>query len=77
LHDPDIALFAGSRGDELIRQLIEQATFRLAAGGLLALEIGPGQAESLRSFLERKIYRDICVKNDYSGVTRFVFARYG
>jgi len=77
LHDPEIALFAGKRGDELVRELIDQAPTRLRPGGLLALEIGLGQRETLLSALAEKNYRDICSKNDYNGVTRFIFARYG
>jgi len=77
LHDPKVALFAGKRGDELVRELIDQAPTRLHPGGLLALEIGLGQSETLLSALAEKNYRDICSKNDYNGVTRFIFARYG
>ena len=77
LHDPDVALFAGARGDELVRELIEQAPARLRPGGLLALEIGLGQSDALLSALAEKKYRDIYSKNDYSGVIRFLFARYG
>ena len=77
LHDPEVALFAGKRGDELVRELIDQAPTRLHPGGLLALEIGLGQSETLLSALAEKNYRDICSKKDYNGVTRFIFARYG
>jgi release factor glutamine methyltransferase len=77
LHDPEIALFAGTRGDELVRELIDQAPTRLKPGGMLALEIGLGQSEALLSALAEKNYRDICSKNDYTGVKRFLFARYG
>jgi release factor glutamine methyltransferase len=77
LHDPEVALFAGKQGDELVRELIDQAPTRLHPGGLLALEIGLGQSETLLSALAEKNYRDICSKKDYNGVTRFIFARYG
>jgi len=77
LRDPEVALFAGDRGDELIRQLIEAAPTHLRPGGLLALEVGIGQHASLSEFLREKNYGDIVAKNDYSGVTRFLFARYG
>jgi release factor glutamine methyltransferase len=77
LHDPAVALFAGETGDELIRELIEEATSHLRPGGLLALEIGLGQAEALAGLLTQKKYRDIRPRNDYSGETRFMFARYG
>jgi len=77
LRDPEVALFAGERGDELVRQLIEQAGKRLRPGGLLALEIGVGQNDALLSFLAKKNYHDIESKNDYSSTPRFLFARYG
>jgi release factor glutamine methyltransferase len=77
LRDPEVALFAGERGDELVRQLIEQAGTRLRPGGLLALEIGIGQNDALSGFLAEKNYHDIESKNDYSSTTRFLFSRYG
>jgi release factor glutamine methyltransferase len=77
LHDPDVALFGGPSGDELVRKLIEQTPSHLEPGGLLALEIGLGQAEGLCDFLRQKNYHDIELKKDYSGITRFLLARYG
>jgi release factor glutamine methyltransferase len=77
LHDPEVALFAGARGDELVQELIARAPSWLQPGGILALEIGIGQSEALISALAEKNYRDICNEKDYSGVTRFLFARYG
>ena len=77
LRDPEISLFGGERGDEIVRQLIEQAPPRLTAGGLLALEIGIGQAEGLVEFFRQKNYHDIESKTDYSGIPRFLLARYG
>ncbi|HET7228271.1 MAG TPA: peptide chain release factor N(5)-glutamine methyltransferase [Chthoniobacterales bacterium] len=77
LRDPEVAVFAGEKGDEIIRQLIETSPAYLNAGSLLALEIGLGQEPALIELLRRKNYRDIEAKNDYSGRTRFLFARYG
>jgi len=77
LHDPEVALFAGARGDELMRQLIAQAPQWLRPGGMLAMEIGIGQSETLVAALAAKNYRDIWTEKDYSGVIRFLFARYG
>jgi release factor glutamine methyltransferase len=77
LHDPEAALFAGPRGDELLQELIAQAPSRLRPGGILALEIGIGQSEALIRALAEKNYRDIWSEKDYSGVTRFLFASYG
>ncbi len=76
-HDPAIALYGGAAGDELIRALIATAPPHLRPGGLLALEIGHDQAETLVPFLAEKNYHDIEAKKDYAGTPRFLFARHG
>jgi release factor glutamine methyltransferase len=77
LRDPEVALFAGEKGDEIIRRLIEMAPSHLNGRGFLALEIGLRQECALIEFLQGKNYSDIEAKNDYSGRRRFLFARYG
>ena len=77
LHDPEVALFAGPTGEELMRRLIEQAPQYLEPHGLLALEIGINQSEGLADLLRQKNYHDIQSKKDYAGITRFLLARYG
>jgi release factor glutamine methyltransferase len=77
LRDPEVAVFGGDRGDELIRKLIDQAPNHLQPNGLLALEIGIGHSEALSELLTQKNYHDIEAKNDYAGIPRFLFARYG
>jgi release factor glutamine methyltransferase len=77
LHDPEVALFAGARGDELVRQLIAEAPSWLRPGGILAMEIGIAQNEALMAAFKEKNYRDIWAEKDYSGVIRFLLARYG
>jgi release factor glutamine methyltransferase len=77
LHDPEIALFGGEHGDEIVRKLIEQAPSYLAPGGLLALELGLGQADDLAALMVGKNYHDIQTEGDYAGVIRFLFGRYG
>jgi len=77
LHDPAVAVFAGERGDELVRELISAARDRLRPDGMLVLEIGIGQADNLASLLAEKNYHDIALIRDYCGVTRFLFGRYG
>ena len=77
LHDPDRAVFGGEAGDELVRALIEAGPARLRPGGMLALEIGIGQAEKLAALLGEKNFHDIASIRDYCGVIRFLFGRYG
>jgi release factor glutamine methyltransferase len=77
LHDPEVALFGGERGDEVVRRLIEAVPGKLKPGGLLALEVGLGQADDLAALMAEKNYHDIRKEADYAGVTRFLFGRYG
>jgi release factor glutamine methyltransferase len=50
-HEPSTALFAGESGLEIYRRLIPEAYAALKPNGLLALEIGHGQSESLTTLL--------------------------
>ena len=76
-HDPKIALFGGENGDEILRKLIEAAPSHLAPGGLLALELGMGQADDLAALMAKKNYQDVKTERDFAGVIRFLFGRYG
>lgn len=75
--DPETALFGGEHGDEVIRRLIELAPRHLVPAGLLALELGIGQADELAKLMAEKNYHDITTERDYAGVIRFLFGRYG
>lgn len=77
LHDPEIALFGGENGDEMIRRLIAAAPSHLTPGGMLALEIGINQADALSACLAEHNYHEISPRQDYAGVTRFLLAKYG
>ena len=77
LHDPELAVFGGEKGDEIIRRLITQAPEHLTPGGLLALEIGIGQGDALSAIFAERNYHDISQRHDSAGVTRFLLARYG
>ena len=75
--DPGLALDGGEDGLTLIKRLIESIPGKIASNGWVALELGQGQAESVRNFLARQNYRDISIMKDYQGVERILVARYG
>ncbi len=50
--EPAEALFAGADGLAVLRPLIRGAPARLRSGGLLALEIGEGQGDAVRTVAE-------------------------
>lgn len=74
-HDPDLALFSGEDGLDLIRRFIPEAFHRLKPGGWLVLEIGHDQASQVAGILKASSFTDIEVKTDLSGIERFPFAR--
>jgi release factor glutamine methyltransferase len=71
-HEPSLALYAGPDGLEIYRRLIPQAFDLLRPGGLLALEIGFGQRESLTGLLSG--WNDVRFLDDYASIPRVVVA---
>lgn len=75
-HEPRAALDGGLDGLALIARLIAGAPPLLRRGGWLLLEIGAGQAGSVRSCLQRTgRFEDISTRRDLAGVERVVAAR--
>ncbi len=73
--EPDTALYAGEDGREVIHELVREAPGALEAGGLLALEVGLGQAASIRDTLHAHgAWENATVHEDYTGRERFVTA---
>lgn len=75
--DPVFALDGGVDGLDLVRRLIAQLPKALVQGGLVALELGPGQAEAVCALLEDSGFRQVTSFQDHSGVERFVTGHYG
>lgn len=73
--EPAGALFAGPLGDEAIRRLLDEAPGRLRAGGLLAFEVGIGQAGPARAWLEAiPALEYVTTYRDHGGVERGLLA---
>ena len=74
-YEPEIALFAGSDGLDVIRRLIAEAPKYLAPTGKLILEIGATQANTIRTLLEAEsAYATYKLFKDYAGKERIVLA---
>ncbi len=63
-----MALFAGPDGLDIYRQLIPEAWRVLEPGGLLALEIGFGQAEDVAGLVSD--WRNLNIASDLAGIPR-------
>ena len=73
--EPPRALFAGPVGDEAIRHLLDEAPGRLRAGGLLAFEVGIGQAGAARARVETIPELEyVTTYRDHGGVERGLLA---
>jgi release factor glutamine methyltransferase len=72
--EPRLALDGGGDGLDLYRRLLPQAAAWLAPGGLLACEIGPGQADVLIGLLQQDSWQQARLIRDYRGEERVVAA---
>ena len=70
--EPRLALDGGPDGLELVRRIIEGAPAFLDEGGVLAMEIGAGEAPATRALFESHGYRDVAVERDYGKIERVV-----
>ena len=75
--DPPMAIDGGEDGLAIVKRLIESIPGKIASNGVVALELGQGQAQALSNFLARQNYRDVSIMKDYQGVERVLIARYG
>jgi release factor glutamine methyltransferase len=74
-HEPHLALFAGADGLDVYRRLIPSAARALIRGGSLALEIGCGQVDSVRSLLAGAGFSNIEFRPDLQGIPRVACAQ--
>ncbi|MBW1916504.1 MAG: peptide chain release factor N(5)-glutamine methyltransferase [Deltaproteobacteria bacterium] len=75
-YEPRAALDGGPDGLAVIRRLVSEAHQYLIPGGLLALEVGQGQASAvLDLLLQQGAYAPAETRYDYQKIQRVVFAR--
>lgn len=73
--EPAGALFAGPDGLDAVRPIVAGAPTHLRSGGLLALEVGAGQARPVADLLGARGYVDVRIRRDLAGMERIVLAR--
>lgn len=74
-YEPHLALVAGLDGLDFYRRIARGLSKYLAPGGLVALEVGKGQAALVKALLENtKIFSKLTVLPDYAGIERIVMA---
>ena len=70
--EPRAALDGGPDGLDFVRRIVERAPDFLDAGGVLAIEIGAGEADSARALFEQRGFEAVRVDRDYGKIERVV-----
>lgn len=70
--EPRLALDGGADGLDFVRKIIDGAPELLDAEGVLAMEIGAGEADATRALFEAHHYREVRVDRDYGKIERVV-----
>ncbi|MGN0748354.1 MAG: peptide chain release factor N(5)-glutamine methyltransferase [Christensenellales bacterium] len=73
-YDPILALDGGDDGLSFYREIAEQAPMHLKEDGIIVLEIGFNQGQSIKKLLQNS-FKNIKIKKDYSGNDRIVVAQ--
>jgi release factor glutamine methyltransferase len=70
--EPKLALLAGPDGLALIRVIVAEAPRFLGSGGVLAIEVGAGQAPAVQQLFEASGFVEIAARRDLGGHERVV-----
>lgn len=74
--EPALALFSGTEGLDAIKDIITKARMYLKSGGMLCLEHGFQQAESIHMLFKKNGYTSIKTIKDHADLDRVTFALY-
>ncbi|MFA4986299.1 MAG: peptide chain release factor N(5)-glutamine methyltransferase [Candidatus Brocadiia bacterium] len=74
-YEPLGALFGGADGLDVIRRLVAESKEWLKPNGLLAFEIGAGQAADVGALLKSGGFERVSFRKDYAGIERVACAR--
>lgn len=70
--EPACALFGGADGLDLVRRIVREAPDHLDEGGVLAMEIGAGQAAAVEALFVERGFTSVERSKDYGGHERVV-----
>lgn len=73
-YEPHLALLGGKDGLDFYRRLADEAPAYLASNGVLAAEVGYGQAPAVARMLAAAGFRDVRIDRDYADIERVVSA---
>lgn len=73
-HEPQIALFANENGLEMYKKIISDAPKFLNKEGWLIFELGIGEADSVKAFMN-KHFEGVNIIKDLNGIDRIIYGR--
>ena len=71
-HEPRLALDGGDDGLAIVRRIVADAPEYLDVGGLLAIEIGAGEAPATSALFEARGFQEVRVHRDLGRIERVV-----
>lgn len=75
-HEPELALFAGEEGLDIISRIMAEVGAHLNGGGLFLMEIGEKQSEKVLKMAEKAAcFSSYEIKKDLSSLDRYLLAR--
>ena len=72
-YEPETALFGGEDGLDFYRAIIAEYKKALKAGGMLAFEVGAGEAAEVEALLRNAGLKEINTEKDLGGICRAVY----
>ncbi|MGJ8657332.1 MAG: peptide chain release factor N(5)-glutamine methyltransferase [Akkermansiaceae bacterium] len=75
-HDPDLALYGGKDGLDIIKVFLQQIPNHLNNEASIALEIGIHQHLEVEQLMKQAGFSDISTQQDISGISRFPIATF-
>lgn len=75
-HEPEMALFGGADGLDVIRRLVAEAGDYLSPGGWLGIELSPEQADTVEQELRQAGFEDVERRFDLASRARVVGGRW-
>ncbi|HEX4516227.1 MAG TPA: peptide chain release factor N(5)-glutamine methyltransferase [Polyangiaceae bacterium] len=70
--EPRLALDGGAAGDDVVARIVQDAPSRLAAGGVLAVEVGAGQSDRVAAMMAARGFTGVERTRDYGRIERVV-----
>ena len=74
MKEPELALRADEDGLEFYRKITEKAPEFLKEGGWLMYELGIGESNAVKAFMQEH-FTDVTIIKDLAGIDRVIYGR--